>query len=220
MIYLLKRTILLIFIFSTTLSYSQDLTAELGFSLGSGLPSSEMEAKAGLGFQLDYRLMKRNFGVQFSMNYLQNPMNEEDLMAQLNASSANTNSWLSFSGMLKLVGRISTVQNKLLFDISAGFGVMQSYFPSQNYTYAQISPENYIRVASEAPTSSSLVLGAGLRIHYRFREDASVGISYDLQAADQNYSIVGTKTSGLTEQVFSGIDLNYSNLLIGVNFFF
>ena len=75
MIYLLKRTTFLFFIFITAQTFSQeqsadsqDLTAELGFSLGSGLPSDEMEANAGLGFQLDYRLMKKNFGVQFSMN--------------------------------------------------------------------------------------------------------------------------------------------------------
>lgn len=217
---LLKLFFLLFFFFSISISRSQDVTSELGFSLGTGLPSDEMEAKAGLGFQLDYRLMRNNFGLQFSMNYLQNPMNEEDLMAQLNASAANTNPWLSFSGMLKLVGRITTVQNKLLFDISAGFGVMQSYFPDQNYTYDQNSPNNYTRIASEANTSSSFVFGAGLRVHYRFREDASVGVSYDLQAANQNYSIKGTKSNATTETIFSGINMNYSNLLIGVNFFF
>lgn len=209
-----------LFLFFPALLHAQNIQSELGFNIGVALPSDEMEAMPGLDYQLDYRLLNHNFGLQFSMNYLQNPLDKDYLLNISGASSISSDNWTSVSGMLKLLGRINTLGQKLLFDISFGFGVMQSRFPSQIYSYTQTSENNLIKVSPVNDFSSAFVLGAGLRIHYKFNEKSSVGVSYDLQSLNQHYTLTGIQSNATSIETNNDIKLNYSNILLGVNYFF
>lgn len=213
-------SIVLLFFNFSSYTNAQNVQSEIGFGIGVNIPSNDMEALKGLVYQLDYRLLNKNFGIQFSMNYLQNKMDDEYLMKIKGSNSINSENWRSVSGMLKLLGRVHSSDNKLLIDLSFGFGMMQSKFPSQSYNYDINYPEFVQNIAALNEFSSAFVLGGGLKLHYKFNAESSVGLGYDLQAAKQTYILNGTKFNGTIKDYTGNVTMYYSNFILGLNYFF
>ena len=125
-------------LFAPTSINGQKASNELSFSVGSAFPiSDDMAALPGFSFQLDYKLMNENFGVQVALNGMVNSLDSDFLLKKYNASSMNNNKWYSITMMTKLVVREDFLEKKLLVDFNLGFGVMMTYFARQTYSYTE-----------------------------------------------------------------------------------
>lgn len=199
---------------------AQSLSNELSFSVGTALPiSDDMHAIPGFSFQLDYKIMNKNFGMQLALNRMNNHLDSDLLLKKHNASSMNDDKWASFSMMMKLVGRVNFLENKLLIDFNVGAGAMITYFPKQRYEYSG-NVENQvdqIGVAAVNNNPTAFVFGIGGRANYNIHKDIGLFISYDFITGNQTYETVSTVLNPINVS-YESVTYRISYSLINVGF--
>lgn len=210
---------------------SSNLSNEFSFSGGFAVPlddgfnstNNSVKSLTGYVLQFDYKLINKNAGLQFSLNYLNSPSDEAYLLNEYHASTVDANNWTSMTGMLKFVLRINALKKKILIDLNVGFGVMQTTYAKQSYTYksdvADYDEVDY--VYSDERNSSAMAFGAGVRVNYKILDDFGFFLNYDYQTANQNYDIT-TIRFGSSENLNSRetVNIKYSNFTVGFAFFY
>lgn len=229
----IRHLILFVFLIHLNLGSQAQLSSEISFATGPVFvpnatdnpiySSASFVASTGVGIQFDYKLMSKYLGFQIAINYFLNPYDESFAKDILNASSVNSDRWLSLMGMIKIVGRTPVINEKIFFDFNIGFGMNHGNFSNQIFTYS--SSDNHIlnidQIYASEKRATGFLFGGGVRANFKFNQFAGVFINYDLLGSNQNYTLnyvrIGPGVS--SRQRSTTIKKTYHTLLFGFTSF-